>query len=181
MRLDNYLVEKNILDSRTKAKQAILRGEIYINGVAINKPAYDIDENSFCEVSYNYVDKFVSLGGYKLNKAINDFNLNVENFIVADVGSSTGGFTDCLLTKGAKKVFAIDLNDTLLHQKLKSDHRVVSLIKNARDLTKGDFDSQLDLIVADLSFISATLVLNVFSQLLSSGKKLIILVEFLGV
>lgn len=177
MRLDQYLVEKNFFDTRTKAKQAIERGEIYLNSKQITKCAFLIDVNKEYDIKYIYNKKFVSLGGYKLDKALTDFSLDCSNFIVADIGASTGGFTDCLLKHGAKKVYAVDLNDELLHCSLKSDSRVVRIIKNAKDLIKFDFQDELDMIVADLSFISATQVIKVFAKLLSIGKKLIILIK----
>jgi 23S rRNA (cytidine1920-2'-O)/16S rRNA (cytidine1409-2'-O)-methyltransferase len=134
----------------------------------------DIDEEKIkivCEKS------FVSLGGYKLDKALDDFNFSVNDMICLDVGASTGGFTDCLLKRSAKKVYAVDLNDDLLHEKLKLDNRVVPVIKNARELSRKDFVEDIDLLVADLSFISATYVLDVFSELLSKDKKAIILIK----
>ena len=176
MRLDNYLVEKGFFDSRTKAKQAIERGEILLNGKVILKCAYEIKDEDV-EINHVYESKFVSLGGYKLEKALKDFDFSVKDLIVADIGASTGGFTDCLLQNQARKVFAVDLNDTLLHQKLKEDVRVISIVKNAKDLTISDFNVPLDLIVADLSFISITQVISVFSNLLSIGKKLILLIK----
>lgn len=177
MRLDNYLVQINLFDSRTKAQQAINRGEIYLNNKRIQKSSFDVDINANVEVSWICENSFVSLGGYKLQKALTDFNYNVKNLIVCDVGASTGGFTDCLLKNGASKVYAVDLNDQLLHEKLKQDDRVVSVIKNARELCVPDFSDELDLIVADLSFISISNVIDVFSKLLLSGKKLIVLIK----
>ncbi len=176
MRLDNYLVEKGLFDSRTKAKQAIERGEIFVNNKKLLKPSLDIREDNV-EINHVYQSKFVSLGGYKLEKALKDFNFNVDNLVVADIGASTGGFTDCLLQNNAKKVFAVDLNDSQLHNKLKNDNRVVPIIKNAKDLSIKDFVEPLDLIVADLSFISISQVIGVFSSLLVSGKNLIILIK----
>ena len=176
MRLDNYLVEKGLFDSRTKAKQAIERGEIFVDKKKITKSSFEIKDNSV-EIEHVYKSKFVSLGGFKLEKAISDFNFCVKDLVVADIGASTGGFTDCLLQNGAKKVFAVDLNDSLLHPQLKNNDSVVSIIKNARDLTREDFDSNLDLIVADLSFISITQVIETFSNLLDKGKKLILLIK----
>ena len=163
MRLDNYLVEKGIFDSRTKAKQAIERGEIFVDSKKILKSSFEIKEQEV-DVKHVYESKFVSLGGYKLEKALKDFNFNVTDLVVADIGASTGGFTDCLLQNGAKKVYAIDLNDTLLHQKLKESDSVIPIIKNAKDLVLDDFSDHLDLIVADLSFISITQVLSTFSN-----------------
>ncbi len=176
MRLDNYLLEKEFFDSRTKAKQAIERGEILVNNKIILKSSYEI-KNENTEIKHVYKSKFVSLGGYKLEKAIKDFNFNVSDLVVADIGASTGGFTDCLLQNQVKKVFSVDLNDKLLHQKLKDDDRVKLIVKNAKDLTLSDFSEPLDLIVADLSFISITQVIDVFSNLLSVGKNLILLIK----
>ncbi len=177
MRIDNYLVKNNIFDSRTKAKQAIDRNEIFVNGKLISKSSFDIDENFPPKIDRIYNDDFVSVGGFKLNKALNDFEFLVNGMIVADIGASTGGFTDCLLKRGAKKVYAIDLNEDLLHNKLKNDNRVVSIIKNARELKITDFNERLDLIVADLSFISATYVLEVFSSIINMGKNIILLIK----
>lgn len=177
MRLDNYLVEREVFCSRTKAKQAIERGEIYVDGKQIFKVSYELSENFSGNVEYRYLEKYVSLGGYKLKKALVDFDFSVENFIVADIGASTGGFTDCLLNCGAKQVFAVDLNDGLLHESLKNDDRVISIIKNAKDLVLSDFSSRPDLFVADLSFISITQIFPVFSRLVEKGKNLIVLVK----
>lgn len=177
MRLDSYLTEVRKFDSRTKAKQAVERGEIFIDGVVKDKPSYDIPSDFNGNIEYVFESRFVSLGGYKLQKALKEFNFSVKELVVADIGASTGGFTDCLLQNGAKKVYAVDLNDDLLHTSLKSNSKVVRVIKNARDLTIDDFSNTLDLIVADLSFISATFVMGVFANLLSVGKNLILLVK----
>ena len=175
MRLDNFLTEKGYFDSRTKAKQSIERGEIFVNGKLTNKPALDVDENVI--VKRVVETEYVSLGGFKLQKALLDFNFNVKDLIVADIGSSTGGFTDCLLKNGAKQVYSIDLRDDLLHEKIKSNHKVFPIIKNAKELNLSDFDKKLDLIVGDLSFISLTQVLPVFYNLIDDYKKLILLIK----
>ena len=177
MRLDNYLFVENFFDSRTKAKQAIERGEIFVNGKVVEKPSYEISLDNAVDVEYRRSEEYVSLGGYKISKALSDFNFKVEDFVVADIGASTGGFTDCLLQKGTRKVFAVDLNDGLLHEKLKNDDRVKLIVKNAKDLTQADFDEKLDLIVADLSFISITSVIEVFNNLLGDNKYLLVLVK----
>jgi len=177
MRLDNYLVKIGKFDSRTKAKQAIERGEIFLDGIKKDKPSFDVPEDYSGKIEYVYDVSFVSLGGYKLFKALKDFEFSVKGFTVADIGASTGGFTDCLLQNGAKKIYAVDLNNELLHESLKLNDKVIEVIKNARELTKDDFDDNLDLIVADLSFISATYVLDVFSSLLECGKHLLLLVK----
>lgn len=176
MRLDNYLVENKIFDSRTKAKQSIERGEVYIDGVVVTKPSLNVSSGEH-DVKIVSEKSFVSLGGYKLDKALTDFDLDVKNLIALDVGASTGGFTDCLLQRGAKKVYAVDLNNDLLHPKLKEDNRVLSIIKNARSLSISDFNEKIDILVADLSFISATLVLETFASLLENGKKVVLLIK----
>ncbi|MBO5714402.1 MAG: hypothetical protein J6R83_03145 [Clostridia bacterium] len=162
MRIDLYLQENGYFDSRNKASEAIKRGEIKVNGITISKPSYEINPSNSYNIDYVYDQKFVSLGGYKLQKAINDFGVDLTDKIVCDIGASTGGFTDCALQNGAKKVYSVDLNDTLLHNTLKSNPNVVSVIKNAKDLDKSDFLDTLDVICADLSFISATQVMQVF-------------------
>lgn len=177
MRLDNYLVQIGLFDTRTKAQQAICRGEIFLDKKVVLKSSYQVNEENTISVDYVYTEKYVSLGGYKLKKALNDFNFDVKNLVVADIGASTGGFTDCLLKNGAKKVYCVDLNDELLHHSLKSDNRVVRVIKNAKELNFLDFNDKLDLVVADLSFISLKDVINVFSNLLNTGKKLIVLIK----
>lgn len=176
MRADNFLVENKYFSSRTKAQQAIKRGEVYINGKVLDKSSLEIDlVNPVISIIRD--DFFVSLGGYKLKKALKDFNFDVTNLVVADVGASTGGFTDCLLQNGAIKVYAIDLNDELLDNKLKNCKNVVSIIKNAKDLSLKDFKDKLDLIVADLSFISESLIIPVLSNLLEENKYAIILIK----
>lgn len=175
MRLDFYLVENGYFDSRTKAKQAIERGEIFINGKKIEKPAFDVVDTP--DVKHVFASKFVSLGGFKIEKALNDFEYPVNDLIVADIGASTGGFTDCLIQKGAKKVYAVDLNDQLLHKELKDNDKVKLIVKNAKDLEASDFDEDLDLLVADLSFISITQVIPAFSRLINKGKKMLLLIK----
>lgn len=177
MRLDEFLFKYKYYDSRTKAKQAIERKEVYVNGKLIDKSSFFLDENALIAIEKKSKVEFVSLGGYKLDKAIDDFSLEVEDLICADVGASTGGFTDCLLKRGAKKVFSIDLNDSLLHYSLKENEKVVSVIKNAKDLSLKDFDMPINFLCADLSFISATLVLPVFYNLLPNEAYCVLLVK----
>ena len=177
MRLDSYLLQKGFFDSRTKAKQAVERGEILINGKKILKSAYEINE--FLEYSIDYVatESYVSLGGYKLKKALIDFDFSVQNLVCADLGSSTGGFTDCLIKNGANYVYAVDLNDTLLHKSLRKNPKVNYLIKNVKDLTKDDFNEEIDLVTVDLSFISSTVIFDRLKNILTSGKYIILLIK----
>lgn len=176
MRLDEYLALKGFFDSRTKAKQAILSGEVKINGERASKPAKEITESENFDIVIEKTESFVSLGGYKLSKALKDFNFSVNGKIVADIGSSTGGFTDCLIQNGAEKVYAVDLNKELLHESLVKSDKVVQVIKNAKNLTKKDLEG-IDLITADLSFISAKIVLDVFYGLLPDNGNVILLIK----
>lgn len=177
MRLDCYLQAKEYFDSRNKASEAVKRGEIYVDGVCIKKPSFEICENSTCKIQYRCSESYVSLGGYKLKKALTDFNFCVEGLIVADIGASTGGFTDCLLKNGASKVYSVDLNGELLHSSLKKNPKVVTIIKNAKELKCSDFNDKLDLICADLSFISAAQVLGIFYDLISDNSNIILLIK----
>lgn len=177
MRLDEYLYKKGYFDSRTKAKQSIERGEISVNGVVTEKSSFFVNENSTLDIQKKCVKEFVSLGGYKLDKALLDFGINVENKVCADIGASTGGFSHCLIQNGAKKIYAVDLNDELLHDSLRNNKKIISIIKNAKNLTRLDFNESLDFLCADLSFISATMVLPVFYTILDSGTDIVLLIK----
>ena len=176
MRFDEYLAFKGFFDSRTKAKQAILNGEVKVNNERINKPAKEMSENAHYDIIIEKAENFVSLGGYKLSKALKDFDFSVKDKSVADIGASTGGFTDCLLQNGAAKVYAVDLNDGLLHASLVNNDKVVQIVKNAKNLTKTDLEG-IDLITADLSFISAKQVLEIFYNLLPDNGNVILLIK----
>lgn len=177
MRLDAYLLQNKYFESRTKASQSIERGEVFVNGKQIQKVSFEMKDDVDYEICIKRAKSFVSLGGYKLDKALSDFNYGVSGLVCADFGASTGGFTDCLLQRGVSKVFAIDLNDTLLHQSLKNDQRVVQITKNIKNLTKSDFNTNLDLIVADLSFISVSYAIPIISNLIDNEKDAIILIK----
>ena len=175
MRLDKFLFENGICESRNKASLLIARGDVKVNGKTAVKNSLDVNDNDKIEICEKL--RFVSEGGYKLFKAISDFKFDVSGLICADIGASTGGFTDVLLKNGAKKVYAVDLNDTQLHKSLKDDERVFPLIKNAKDLKKTDFDDKLDLVTADLSFISEKTVLPVLKNIVKDNGHLIVLIK----
>ncbi len=168
MRLDAYLFCEKKFPSRTKSAEAIEKGLVEVNGKTIFKPSYDVDEKSVVTVTDN--DEFVSNGGYKLEKAFRDFGISAEGLIFADVGASTGGFTDCLLRHGAKKVYAVDVGESQLSNKLKDDDRV-SVIDNfnARNLNTEVLGGFVDGVTCDVSFISLTYVLGPISDVLKSG------------
>lgn len=158
-RLDLILVEKSLAESRTAAQKLIMAGEVRVNGNMVIKPAVTFRDED--EVTVDRGPRFVSRGGEKLLGAVEAFALtDLSEMICVDVGSSTGGFTDCLLQHGAKKVYAIDVGYGLLHWKLRQDERVVVMEKtNARDV-KG-FEETPELAVVDASFISLRIILPV--------------------
>lgn len=176
MRLDVYLVASGKFKSRNKAAEAIKKGVVSVDGKVADKPSLGVDENS--AVTVNEYDAFVSNGGYKLEKALNDFNLSVENTVCADVGASTGGFTERLLCGGAKKVYAIDVGESQLDESLSKDERVKVIDNfNARELSAQVLGEQVDVVTADVSFISLTLVLKPISDVLKVGGIAVVLVK----
>lgn len=176
MRLDKYLCEKGFYSSRTKAVEGIMLAEVTVNGKVVQKSSYEVGENDQVSVMM-FQEKFVSNGGYKLDKARIDFSLNFNNKIFIDIGASTGGFTDCLLKNGAKKVYCVDVGEDLLDKSIKDNERVVVMDRtNAKDLKKEDF-LDVDVIVMDCSFISARQILGAISNLLLPEKEAIILIK----
>lgn len=175
MRLDIFLCQNGYFDSRTKADRCIRGGGVKVCGIVIDKPAYNVIEGAKIEITER--EKFVSLGGYKLEKALIDFHFSVVGMTAIDLGASTGGFTDCLLQNGAKRVFAVDLNDNLLSPQLKQDNRVSPIIKNVKELAKSDFDCDIDLVVADLSFISLTKAMSIVYSISRENNFAILLIK----
>lgn len=174
MRADKFFAEK--FGSRTKASEAIEKGWVLVNGQSI-KPKSEIKETD--EISFLQAESaFVSNGGYKLERAIQTFALECEDKIFADLGASTGGFCDCLLQNGAKRVYAVDVGESLLHESLQTDSRIVSMDNtNARYLQKSDFDERLDGVVTDVSFISLRLILPVISTLIDEIGWAVVLIK----
>jgi 23S rRNA (cytidine1920-2'-O)/16S rRNA (cytidine1409-2'-O)-methyltransferase len=174
MRADKYFAEK--FESRTKAAEAIEKGLVLVNGKPI-KPKSEIKEGD--TITFIEADEtFVSNGGYKLDRAIKTFSLNCQDKIFVDIGASTGGFTDCLLQNGAKKVYAIDVGESLLHSKLQKDARVIKMDNtNARFLTKEDFSEDIDGVVTDVSFISLRLIFPVIKEILKLDGEAVVLIK----
>lgn len=159
MRLDVYLTENGFADSRQRAKIMVTGGCVTLNGKSVTKPSADVREGDSIEVSGDPIG-YVSRGALKLKAAFEAFGLSAEGRIAADIGASTGGFTEYLLEQGAARVYAVDSGTNQLAAKLRADRRVVSMEKyNARNLSIGDFDGGVDLAVMDVSFISQTLIL----------------------
>lgn len=174
MRLDSYLFENGYYTSRTKAQEAVLSCSVTVNG-KYAKPSQNVDEAD--EIKIIQRQKFVSMGGYKIEKALDDFDKNVEGLTCCDIGASTGGFTDCLLQRGAKKVYCVDVGETQLDEKLKNDERVIIKAHlNARSLTKDSFEL-CDLAVCDCSFISLKLVLMPVFNVIKEDGELIALIK----
>ncbi|AAC06935.1 TlyA family rRNA (cytidine-2'-O)-methyltransferase [Aquifex aeolicus] len=174
MRLDKYLTDKGIVPSREKAQAVIMAGQVLVNGKVVDKPGYRLKGNEKVEVKE--LPKYVSRGGEKLEWAIKRFSLDLKDKVVLDVGSSTGGFTDCALQHGAKKVYAVDVGRGQMDYKLRQDPRVVLYEEtDARELSEEHVPEKVDLITCDVSFISSTKVLpNVFKFLKEDGLLLVL-------
>ena len=154
-RLDVLLTERNLAESRAKAQAIIMAGLVYVQGQKADKPGISYEENVEIEVR-GEVCPYVSRGGLKLEKALRDFHVDPTGFVCSDSGASTGGFTDCLLQQGAKKVFAIDVGYGQLDWKIRSDPRVVVMERtNIRYVTPEQLGEPLDLSVVDVSFMSS--------------------------
>ena len=169
-RLDVLLVERLYAETRSKAQAIIMSGNVYVNGQKADKPGTSFEETVEIEVR-GAVCPYVSRGGLKLEKALRDFGVKPDGFVCSDSGASTGGFTDCLLQQGAKKVFAIDVGYGELNWKIRNDPRVVVMERtNIRYVTPEDLGEPLDLSVIDVSFIGLELVLPTIKNLLKPGQ-----------
>ncbi len=175
-RLDKVLLERGLAPSREKAKALIMAGLVFVNGKRVDKPGYQLKGDE--DIKVLEPPKYVSRGGYKLEWAIKRFSLNLEGKIALDVGASTGGFTDCLLQHGVRKVYAVDVGRGQLDPKLRNDPRVISYEKtDARTLTREHIPEDVDLITVDVSFISVTKVLPSVLRFLKRGGIALVLVK----
>jgi len=178
-RLDQALVERGICESREKAKRAIMAGQVEINDRIASKPSDPVKPAD--QLRLLAADKFVSRGGFKLEHALDHFHLEVTGLTAIDVGASTGGFTDCLLQRGAAKVYAVDVGQGQLAWKLRQDPRVVVMEKvNARNLKPAGFPPPFrpaDLAVIDCSFISLRKILPPAVALLRASGKVVALIK----
>lgn len=175
-RLDLALVKLGIVPSREQAKRLIMAGEVSVLGKRITQPGWLVADLQHIVVRER--PKFVSRGGLKLEGALVHFGIDVVGMTALDVGASTGGFTDCLLQRGAVKVFAFDVGTNQLAWKLRSDPRVVSREQfNLRHMRREDIGQEVDILVADLSFISLTLVLPAVLQALRPGGQALVLIK----
>ena len=174
MRADKFFAEK--FGSRTKAAEALEKGWILVDGKAL-RPKDDVPEGATIQFVEDG-NRFVSNGGYKLERAFERFALVADGLTFVDIGASTGGFTDCLLQNNAKKVYAVDVGESQLHEKIAQDDRVIVMDgTNARYLEKSDFNEDIDGIVTDVSFISLRLIFPVISNLLANDGYAVTLIK----
>ena len=174
MRADKYFAEQ--FGSRTKAAEAIEKGLVLINGKPV-KPKDEIKETD--EITLlSTQDVFVSNGGYKLQRAVDELGFSPQGKVFVDIGASTGGFTQCLLKNGAKKVYAVDVGESLLHESLRFDERITQMENtNARYLTRADFSDAIDGVVTDVSFISLRFIFPVIKELLVDNGEAVVLIK----
>ncbi len=188
LRADQLVLNQGLAESKEQAKRLVMAGKVAIipqnklddynreDLIIVQKAGHSYDEQTkFCLVG---VERFVSRGAYKLLTALEYFKLDVTNNICLDAGASTGGFTDCLLQHGAQKVYAVDVGTLQLHEKLRNDSRVISMEQtNLRTASKDLIQEELDIMVADVSFISLTLVLEPCLQWLKKDAKILALIK----
>lgn len=176
-RLDQRVFELGLVESRERAKTTIMSGLVFVNGQRADKPGTSVSDESLIEIKGEKL-KFVSRGGLKLEKALIEFNVDPKGLVCIDCGASTGGFTDCLLQNGARRVYSVDVGYGQLAWKLRNDDRVVSMERtNIRNLMPDDLPEKPQLAVMDLSFISLGLVLPVVKRLLADDGSVICLIK----
>lgn len=176
-RLDVLLVEQGFFESRENAKRHIMAGIILVNDFPVDKPGTKVPRDARLRIK-GHVMPYVGRGGYKLEKALKVFPVTAEGMVMADIGASTGGFTDCALQHGAKKVFAIDVGYNQLDWKLRQDPRVINLEKtNIKNVTEETLGEQVDLIATDISFISVLKIMPAARQILKPDGNMVILIK----
>lgn len=176
-RLDVLLTERGLLDSRQKAQATIMSGIVFVNGQRVDKVGTAVSNDALIEIRGTTLP-YVSRGGLKLEKAMQTFPLTLTGKICADIGASTGGFTDCMLQNGAKKVYAVDVGYGQLDWKLRNDVRVVCMERtNARYLTHEEIPEELDFASVDVSFISLKLIFPALYGLLREGGEIACLIK----
>lgn len=176
-RLDVAMVEQGLAESRQKAQAIIMAGQVYVNGQKVDKAGAPVTEDAAIEVRGKTL-RYVSRGGLKLEKAMQLWPITLNGFVCADIGASTGGFTDCMLQNGAQRVYAVDVGYGQLAWKLRSDERVVNLERqNIRYLTDEQVPDALDFVSVDVSFISLSHVLPVIWRFLAPGGQAVCLIK----
>lgn len=173
-RVDQLLVDRGLAESRNMAQRLIMAGQVRVNGEMVMKSSQSVEETVELEVAS--FPRYVSRGGEKLQAALDEFSLEIEGLICADVGASTGGFTDCLLQNGASKVYAIDVGKGLLHWRLRQDPRVV-LLEGVNARQPFELDEGIDLATIDVSFISLKLILPSVKGVIKPEGRLVSLIK----
>ena len=177
LRLDQILFNRKLAVSKSKAQAMIMAGQVYVEGKAIYKSGFNVNSESLIEIK-NLRPDWVSRGAHKLIKALDENNINVSNKVCIDLGASTGGFTDVLIKRGAKKVYAVDVGTNQLHEKLKKNKKVLNLEKiNARYITQDLISELIELLVCDVSFISLKKVILPNLGLLKNKSIIIVLIK----
>ena len=178
-RLDLILVEKDYFETREKAKREIMAGNVIVNEQVVIKAGTMFKDNDELNIRVKDKLKYVSRGGLKLEKAIKAWDLDFSDKLVLDIGASTGGFTDCALQNGARRVYSVDVGKNQLDWKLRNDEKVVSLEEmHIKDLKEEDIENKkVDFIVIDVSFISLTKVIPYFKKFLAQSGKIVMLVK----
>ena len=176
-RLDAAVFELGFSESREKAKTLIMAGVVYVNNQKADKPGMNVKDDDTIEVRSNPL-KYVSRGGLKLEKAMQSFDLQLDGSVCADIGASTGGFTDCMLQNGATKVYAIDVGYGQLAWKLRTDERVVDMERtNFRYVTHEQIPEELDFCSVDVSFISLSIIVPVMRNIMKDGGRAVCLIK----
>ncbi len=177
LRLDTEVFKRGLADSREKAKALIMAGQVYLNGQKELKGGATVKSDDTIEVRGS-TNPFVSRGGLKLQKAAENFNIDLTDCVCMDIGASTGGFSDCMLTHGAKKVYAIDVGYGQLAWKLRTDERVVNMERtNFRYVTHDQIPEEVDFASVDVSFISLKIILPVMRELLKDNGQAVCLIK----
>ncbi len=175
-RLDVLVTERGLAESRQQAQALILAGQVLVNGQKLDKAGTRVAADARIEIVGSRM-RYASRGGLKLEGALKDFQISLEGKTCLDIGSSTGGFTDCLRQHGAQRVYAVDVTVNQLAWKLQQDPRVVRIERNARNLSPRDLGEKVDLVTVDVSFISVTKVLPPVAALARPGAEFLILVK----
>ena len=176
-RLDVMMLERALAESRQKAQAIIMAGQVYVNGQKVDKAGAPVAEDAQIEVRGKTL-AYVSRGGLKLEKAVQRWPIQLQGAVCADIGSSTGGFTDCMLQQGAEKVYAVDSGYNQLDWRLRSDSRVVCMERtNARYLTREQIPEELDFFSVDVSFISLRIILPPMRPLIRDGGQAVCLIK----
>jgi len=176
-RLDVLLFKKGIFSSRERAQEHIKNGEIQVDGTIVTKSGKKVSMESEIKFTGRQIP-YVSRGGLKLEKAINEFNISLKNLTCMDIGASTGGFTDCMIQNGAQKVYSIDVGTNQLHEKLKGNPKIISMENcNIKDLAQEEIEDRVDFISIDVSFISIGKILSNATSFLDSEGKICALIK----